>query len=153
VRGGGGNFGIVTSFELRLHQMEREVIAGNVVFPIERAHEHVRPQERPRHVALFDRALHFTVLAADDEPSSAARQADCLTMRPVASSCKFLAVSPSGKHPPNARRCPSSERRPSCPGAASRRRSAPAPNRAPRAAERLPVLIRTEVDFFPPHTC
>jgi FAD/FMN-containing dehydrogenase len=39
VRGGGGNFGIVTGFEFRLHPMQRQVIGGNIVFPIERARE------------------------------------------------------------------------------------------------------------------
>jgi hypothetical protein len=39
VRGGGGNFGVVTNFEFGLHPMQREVIAGAVVFPIERAKE------------------------------------------------------------------------------------------------------------------
>lgn len=37
VRGGGGNFGVVTSFELQLHPMEREVIAGDVVYPLSQA--------------------------------------------------------------------------------------------------------------------
>jgi len=37
VRGGGGNFGVVTSFEFQLHPMDREVIGGAVVFPIEQA--------------------------------------------------------------------------------------------------------------------
>jgi FAD/FMN-containing dehydrogenase len=34
VRGGGGNFGVVTSFEFRLHPMQRTVIGGDVVFPL-----------------------------------------------------------------------------------------------------------------------
>ena len=34
VRGGGGNFGVVTSFEFGLHEMKRQVIGGDVVFPV-----------------------------------------------------------------------------------------------------------------------
>ena len=34
VRGGGGNFGVVTDFEFELHPMSRKVIAGNLIFPI-----------------------------------------------------------------------------------------------------------------------
>ena len=37
LRGGGGNFGIVTNFEFQLHPMDREVIAGPVVFPFSEA--------------------------------------------------------------------------------------------------------------------
>ncbi len=39
VRGGGGNFGVVTSFEFRLHSMQRQVLAGQIMFPISMARE------------------------------------------------------------------------------------------------------------------
>jgi FAD/FMN-containing dehydrogenase len=37
LRGGGGNFGVVTSFELRLHDLGPEVFALNIAYPIEEA--------------------------------------------------------------------------------------------------------------------
>ncbi|HEX2129501.1 MAG TPA: FAD-binding oxidoreductase, partial [Solirubrobacterales bacterium] len=37
LRGGGGNFGVVTSFELRLHDLGPEVFGLNVAYPIEDA--------------------------------------------------------------------------------------------------------------------
>src|SRR5690242_20740792 len=37
IRGGGGNFGIVTSFEFQLHQVGPEVLSGLVVHPLEDA--------------------------------------------------------------------------------------------------------------------
>ncbi len=37
VRGGGGNFGVVTAFEFELHEMDREVIGGNIAFPLSQA--------------------------------------------------------------------------------------------------------------------
>lgn len=42
IRGGGGNFGVVTSFEFRLHPMQREVVAGRIIFPISRAGDLLR---------------------------------------------------------------------------------------------------------------
>lgn len=39
LRGGGGNFGVVTSFEFQLHPMQRQVIAGEIVFPLDRARD------------------------------------------------------------------------------------------------------------------
>jgi FAD/FMN-containing dehydrogenase len=39
VRGGGGNFGVVTQFEFRLHSMQRQVVAGRIVYPFARARD------------------------------------------------------------------------------------------------------------------
>lgn len=39
VRGAGGNFGIVTGFEFALHPMQREVVAGSLMFPHGRARD------------------------------------------------------------------------------------------------------------------
>lgn len=37
IRGGGGNFGVVTSFEFQLHEVGPEVLAGLIVHPLEAA--------------------------------------------------------------------------------------------------------------------
>jgi FAD/FMN-containing dehydrogenase len=37
IRGGGGNFGVVTSFEFRLHEVGPEVLAGLVIYPFDQA--------------------------------------------------------------------------------------------------------------------
>jgi FAD/FMN-containing dehydrogenase len=37
VRGGGGNFGVVTAFEFALHPMQRQVIGGMLLFPLNQA--------------------------------------------------------------------------------------------------------------------
>jgi FAD/FMN-containing dehydrogenase len=42
IRGGGGNFGIVTEFEFRLHRLGPTVLAGLAMFPVERAPEVLR---------------------------------------------------------------------------------------------------------------
>ena len=35
VRGGGGNFGVVTNFEFRLHPLQRQVVGGRIMFPLD----------------------------------------------------------------------------------------------------------------------
>jgi len=57
IRGGGGNFGVVTSFEFGLHEMNRIVIGGDVVFSPDQAIEVVRNyadycQEAPDELSL-----------------------------------------------------------------------------------------------------
>ena len=42
LRGGGGNFGVVTSFEYELHEVGPEILAGQVLYPFERAPEMMR---------------------------------------------------------------------------------------------------------------
>ena len=42
LRGGGGNFGVVTSFEFRLSKLGPEVFSGLIVHPFDRAHELLR---------------------------------------------------------------------------------------------------------------
>ncbi len=42
IRGGGGNFGVVTSFEYRLHPVGPTVLAGPIFWPLERAPEILR---------------------------------------------------------------------------------------------------------------
>jgi FAD/FMN-containing dehydrogenase len=37
IRGGGGNFGVVTQFEFKLHEVGPEILAGLIVFPFEQA--------------------------------------------------------------------------------------------------------------------
>ena len=37
LRGGGGNFGVVTSFEFKLHQLGPEILAGMVLWPLDQA--------------------------------------------------------------------------------------------------------------------
>jgi len=39
IRGGGGNFGVVTEFEFELHPFDRNVLSGDIVWPIEEARD------------------------------------------------------------------------------------------------------------------
>lgn len=39
IRGGGGNFGVVTEFEYQLHPFERNVLSGSIIWPVEQARD------------------------------------------------------------------------------------------------------------------
>jgi FAD/FMN-containing dehydrogenase len=54
VRGGGGNFGIVTSFEFRLHELGPEVLAGLIVYPFDQSSQ------------VFEGHRQFTASAPED---------------------------------------------------------------------------------------
>ena len=49
LRGGGGNFGVVTAIEYRLHPMDPTILGGYVVWPIDQARDAMR--SLPRHRA------------------------------------------------------------------------------------------------------
>ena len=42
IRGGGGNFGVVTSFDFALHPMQRTVVGGAIFFPLAQARQVLR---------------------------------------------------------------------------------------------------------------
>jgi FAD/FMN-containing dehydrogenase len=42
IRGGGGNFGVVTSLDLRLHEVGPMVLSGQIIYPFENAREQLR---------------------------------------------------------------------------------------------------------------
>ena len=54
LQGGGGNFGVVTSFEFRAHEFGRTAVAGDIVFPIEQARR------------VLDAFADFCISASDD---------------------------------------------------------------------------------------
>jgi len=54
LRGGGGNFGVVTKFEFRLHPLGPEVLSGLIVFPFDQAK------------AVFTQYARFTEQMPDD---------------------------------------------------------------------------------------
>lgn len=54
LRGGGGNFGVVTSFEYRLHPLGPQVLAGLVVYPLDQAKQ------------VFEGYRKFAAAASDD---------------------------------------------------------------------------------------
>ncbi|MYS90500.1 MULTISPECIES: FAD-binding oxidoreductase [Streptomyces] len=73
LRGGGGNFGIVTEFEFRLHPLGPTVLAGLTMFPVERAPEVLRGWRDCADAAPDELATALVVLTAPPEPFVPAR--------------------------------------------------------------------------------
>jgi len=64
LRGGGGHFGIVTSFEFRLHEVGPEIFAGSLIYPLGDAADVARRYrsfvaDAPREVRLLFGSMHL----------------------------------------------------------------------------------------------
>ena len=68
IRGGSGNFGIVTEFEFRLHRLGPIVLAGLTMFPIERAREVMRRWRDWADAAPDELSTACVVVTAPPEP-------------------------------------------------------------------------------------
>src|SRR5687768_3305948 len=67
LRGGGGNFGVVTTLELALHPVGPEVFAGLALFGVERAHEVLRTYRDVMNATDDELSLAADLLTAPDE--------------------------------------------------------------------------------------
>jgi FAD/FMN-containing dehydrogenase len=63
VRGGSGNFGVVTSFEFQLHERRPDVVGGSLVFPIAKARDVLRFYAEHTPQAPDDLYLDFVMAA------------------------------------------------------------------------------------------
>lgn len=68
IRGGGGNFGVVTSFEFQLHPVGPEVLAGLIVHPFEHAPEVLRAWRDYAAAASQDVSAWFVIRKAPPLP-------------------------------------------------------------------------------------
>jgi FAD/FMN-containing dehydrogenase len=66
LRGGGGNFGVVTALEFALHPVGPEVFAGLLLHPAERGRELMRLFRDVMHAAPDELSLAFAYLTAPD---------------------------------------------------------------------------------------
>ncbi|MGI5142863.1 MULTISPECIES: FAD-binding oxidoreductase [unclassified Streptomyces] len=66
LRGGGGNFGVVTSFEYRAHPVGPDVVAGQLIFPFDQAADVLG--KLSAHLATAPRELGLLVAIADAPP-------------------------------------------------------------------------------------
>jgi len=66
VRGGGGNFGIVTSFEFRAHRLGPTVVAGALLYPLDQAREVLRAFRSFAHEAPDPLTVYPCLICLDD---------------------------------------------------------------------------------------
>ena len=85
LRGGGGNFGIVTSFEFQLHEVGPEVFAGSLIYSLEDAHEVTRQYQSfmadaPREASSMLGIMELPATSYYPEPLHNARVLMLITM-------------------------------------------------------------------------
>jgi FAD/FMN-containing dehydrogenase len=68
IRGGGGNFGVVTEFEFRLHPLGPTVLAGLAIFPIDRAPDVLRRWRDWADAAPDELSTGCALITAPPEP-------------------------------------------------------------------------------------
>lgn len=68
IRGGGGNFGVVTRFDFRLHPLGPIVLAGLMLFPIDRLRDVLRRWRDYVDEAPDELSTGFAVITAPPEP-------------------------------------------------------------------------------------
>jgi FAD/FMN-containing dehydrogenase len=68
IRGGGGNFGVVTSFEFKLHPVGPEVLSGLVIHPIAQAKELLQAYRRISSEAPDELAIWYVMRKAPPLP-------------------------------------------------------------------------------------
>jgi hypothetical protein len=66
IRGGGGNFGVATSFEYRLHEQKQQVYAAYVAYPIAHMREVVELYQQVTENGPRELSLDLSLEAADD---------------------------------------------------------------------------------------
>ena len=68
MRGAGPNFGVVTSFEFRLHEVGPDVVQGLIAFPAARAHEIADRFREYLDTAPDEESLSFAFVTATEDP-------------------------------------------------------------------------------------
>ena len=91
LRGGGGNFGVVTSFEYQLHAMEPTFAGGMVLYPMDQAREVLRFYRDYSHNAPDDLTAFAGLLTTPTASTSwrSSRRGSARPSRPNSSSRRF----------------------------------------------------------------